>query len=110
MKIVVIGVSGLIGSTVFKTLRAREGWQVFGTLRSEGNLSFFPGALRNEFVTNLDVLDTDALMAAMGRLRPDVIVNCAGLTKHMEGAYNPLLALPINSLFPHRLHAIAQLF
>jgi len=42
------------------------------------------------------------------QIRPDVIVNCIGLTKHKAGAEDPLSAIPINTLLPHRLAKICS--
>lgn len=43
------------------------------------------------------------------QVKPDVIVNCAGLTKHKPEAEDPLIAIPINALMPHRLAALSAL-
>jgi len=36
-------------------------------------------------------------------VRPDVVVNCAGLTKHLPSGNDPVPALTMNALLPHRL-------
>jgi dTDP-4-dehydrorhamnose reductase len=41
--------------------------------------------------------------------RPNVIINCTGITKHSSNADNPLIVLPINSLFPHKLVKLSKL-
>ena len=41
--------------------------------------------------------------------KADVVINCAGLTKHKPDAENPLLSLPINTLMPHRLAGLCKL-
>ena len=35
--------------------------------------------------------------------QPDVVINCIGVVKQLAEATDPLVALPINSLLPHRL-------
>ena len=45
----------------------------------------------------------DALVRVFARVKPDVVVNCIGLTKHHKEAEDPLLALPLNALLPHRM-------
>ena len=42
-------------------------------------------------------------MRVFAHLRPDVVVNCIGLTKHHKTADDPILAIPVNTLLPHRL-------
>ena len=39
-------------------------------------------------------------------MRPDVVVNCVGLVKQLADANDPLQAVPINTLLPHRLAAL----
>jgi dTDP-4-dehydrorhamnose reductase len=41
-------------------------------------------------------------------VRPDVVVNCVGLVKQLADANDPLQAVPINTLLPHRLAALCQ--
>jgi dTDP-4-dehydrorhamnose reductase len=57
----------------------------------------------------VDVLDSDALTAALARVRPDVVVNCVGLVKQLGSAKDPLAALPLNAMFPHRLARLCEL-
>jgi dTDP-4-dehydrorhamnose reductase len=42
-------------------------------------------------------------------VRPGVVVNCIGLVKQLAAADDPLQALPINSLLPHRLAWLCSL-
>lgn len=103
MKILVFGASGMIGSAMFRVLSAKTGWQVFGTLRSADAKRFFPEEQRDKLVAGVDVENQDALVRVFARVKPDVVVNCIGLTKHHKEASDPLLALPLNSLLPHRM-------
>jgi dTDP-4-dehydrorhamnose reductase len=43
------------------------------------------------------------LLRIYAQIRPDVVINCIGLTKHHKDADDPLLAIPINALIPHRM-------
>jgi dTDP-4-dehydrorhamnose reductase len=45
----------------------------------------------------------DALAALFERLRPQLVINCVGLIKQFAESDDPLLALPINAMLPHRL-------
>ena len=40
---------------------------------------------------------------------PDVVVNCIGLVKQLAQAEDPLVAIPINALLPHRLARLCDL-
>ncbi len=109
MKILVIGASGMIGSTMLRVLSEKKGWQVFGSVRDASVKRFFSSAIGERLCPGVDVEKQDDLVRIMDRIRPDVVVNCAGLTKHKPEAENPLVSVPINTLMPHRLAGLCQL-
>jgi dTDP-4-dehydrorhamnose reductase len=51
----------------------------------------------------VDVENSDSLAALFARVRPNLVINCIGLVKQLAEADDPLAAIPINSLLPHRL-------
>jgi dTDP-4-dehydrorhamnose reductase len=103
MKVIVFGASGMIGSAMFRVLSAEPGWQVWGTLRSDEAKRFFSGDQQDKLVAGVDVEKQDALVRMFARVQPEVVLNCIGLTKHHKEAEDPLLALPLNALLPHRM-------
>ena len=103
MKVLVFGASGMIGSAMFRVLSAKTGWQVWGTLRSDEAKRFFSGDQQEKLMAGVDVEKHDALVRSFARVKPDVVVNCIGLTKHHKEAEDPQLALPLNALLPHRM-------
>lgn len=107
MKILVLGVTGMLGSTVFKFLS--ETHDVWGTLRNSSGKRFFSKGLQEKIISNVDVLNNDELTSLLLKVRPDVIINCIGLIKQLPSAKDPLVALPINTLFPHRLARLSEL-
>ena len=107
MKILVIGGSGMLGSAVFKSLS--EHHDVFVTVRGSSAKSFFPGTLQQKMIVGVDVLDQDALVNLLVDVKPDVVINCVGLIKQLPNAKDPLVALPINAMFPHRLARLCGL-
>lgn len=109
MKVLVIGASGMIGSTVFRVLSEKSDWDVFGTVRDESVKRFFSAALGECLIAGVDVEYQDLLVKVLDQIRPDVVVNCAGLTKHKPEAEDPLVSIPINTLMPHRLAGLCKL-
>ena len=109
MKVLVIGASGMIGSTVLRVLADRNDWQVQGTVRDASVKSLFPASLASKLIHGVDVMDPDTVVDLLGRFRADVVINCAGLTKHKEESSNPLACIAINALMPHRLAAACRL-
>lgn len=109
MKVLVIGASGMIGSTVLRVLSERKDWQVGGTVRNGDARKFFSAQIGEHIIDSVDVENFDALAKVLDSARPDVVVNCAGLTKHKPEAEDPLVSIPINTSMPHRLAGLCKL-
>lgn len=103
MRVLVLGASGMIGSAMIRVLSQKKDWQVFGSMRNAAALRFFEPAIAERMLTFVDINDRDSVIRAFAHARPDVVVNCIGLTKHHAEADDPLLAIPINALLPHQL-------
>lgn len=109
MKVLVLGASGMLGNAVMRVLSENKGWQVFGTVRSSAAARFFPPDIAASLVAGVDVEDQDALVRVFASVRPDVVINCIGLIKQLADGDDPLLALPINAMLPHRLARLCEL-
>lgn len=57
----------------------------------------------------LIVLIFDSITRVINELKPDIIVNCIGIIKQLAEAYDPVYALTINSILPHRLKNLCSL-
>lgn len=109
MKILVLGASGMLGNAMFRVLSERRDWQVYGTVRSESAKRFFQGDVAENLIAGVDVENQDSLLQAFIRVRPKVVINCIGLIKQLADADDPLQAIPINALLPHRLARLCEL-
>ena len=109
MKILVVGASGMIGSTMLRVLSEKSDWEVFGTVRDESVKRFFSEEISERLFSGIDVEQQDLLEKLLEQIRPNVVINCVGLTKHLPGAEDPLKAIPINALMPHRLAGLCKL-
>jgi dTDP-4-dehydrorhamnose reductase len=109
MKVLVFGASGMIGNAMIRVLSEKKEWQVFGTLRSEDAKRFYSPAVACRLMTGVDVDKHDALVRVFSQVKPNVVINCIGLTKHHKEANDPLLVIPINALLPHRLAEVCSI-
>lgn len=109
MKVLVLGASGMLGNAMLRELAATPGLDVLGTARSQNVFKHFEPALCQRITAGVDVENTDALMCLFAEVRPSVVINCIGLVKQLAQADDPLQALPINSLLPHRLSRLCEL-
>ena len=103
-----MGISGLIGSTTFRVLSERSDWRVFGSIRHDSIRSFFPKVNADNLISNIDVNNFSSIIDAIENIKPDVVINCIGATKHNKDGNNPLYAINLNALLPHRLAQLCE--
>jgi dTDP-4-dehydrorhamnose reductase len=109
MKVLILGASGMIGSTVIRVLSAIDDWQVYGTVRDESSKMFFSASVARNLLFGVDVLDPDSLVQVLDKTEPNIVINCVGLTKHQSSTDNWIASISLNSLFPHRLAELCNL-
>jgi dTDP-4-dehydrorhamnose reductase len=108
MKVLILGATGMLGHAMFRVLAADCNLDVHGTARAPAGARHFHPSLAKRLLTEVDVENIDTLTRVFGDLRPSVVINCVGLVKQLAGAENPLLAVPLNTLLPHRLAALCK--
>jgi dTDP-4-dehydrorhamnose reductase len=107
MRVLVLGGTGMLGHRLWIDLGAEH--EVWVTVR--GDRSPFPawsGFPAERVVPGVDVRVTDDLVRAMAEVRPALVINAVGLIKQREAAADPLPALTMNALLPHRLAAVCR--
>ncbi len=82
--LVIVGSTGLLGQAL-RSEACKRGYQVYGLARSGADV-------------NLDILDTQELLDALGHVRPKYIINAAALINLDECERNPARAHEINAL------------
>ncbi len=102
-KVLVLGASGMLGNAVFRLFADSPDLDVRATARSGAAVARLREDLRGRVITGVDVEQFDSLAGAFATAMPDVVVNCIGLVKQLAEADDPLAALPINAMLPHRL-------
>jgi len=107
-KVLILGASGMLGNTALRFFATRGIYETIGSMRSAKVLSLLPEALRGQIVTGIDVDDVNGLKKLLDTTTPDVVINCVGIVKQLAAADDPLTAIPINSILPHRLARLSQ--
>lgn len=101
MKILILGASGLIGHTLLRELSCLfDVWGTLHKLKAAYATDFFD---RYKIIDNIDVRQTDLVESTIRSVAPDVVLNCAGITKRKINEKNLAEAIEVNSCFPHRL-------
>ena len=102
-KVVVLGASGLLGNAVLRLFAQSAGYEAVGSARSTNALRLLPEDLSDRVICGVDVENIYSLISLFAKVQPDVVINCVGLVKQLSEADDPLVAIPLNSLLPHRL-------
>lgn len=108
-KILILGASGMLGNALLRYFSTETTHDVLGTVRSMRSIGMLPVEVRDRVVEAGDVEDVDALVRMFNEHRPSVVVNCVGLVKQLSAAKNPLAAIPINAVLPHRLSELCAM-
>jgi dTDP-4-dehydrorhamnose reductase len=108
MKILILGGSGMLGHRLWINLQKDH--DVWVTIR-ENNVTFFHSNLlpNDKIRTDVDARNFEQVSRAIASIQPDLVINCIGLIKQYGHIANdPLLAISLNSLFPHKLSLICK--
>lgn len=93
----------MLGSTLLRYFSSVAAIEAYGTARSFHSISSLSEDLRTRVLLNVDVENDDHLLKVFANVCPDVVVNCTGIVKQLSESDDPLAALPVNALVPHRL-------
>ena len=104
MKILILGANGMIGHQMWRKLDQAFPGQVWGSVRNEATFYKKFGIFKSErLIPHLDVTDFVKTQRVLDEHKPDVILNCIGITLRKPEIKNSELCLEVNSMFPHRL-------
>lgn len=107
--VLIVGASGMLGSTVMRFFAGSPGYRVWGSARSGGFLRYMPNELHERMLMGIDVKNPDNLHRLFDETEPDVVINCIGLVKQLAEADDPLSAITINAILPHRMARLCKL-
>jgi dTDP-4-dehydrorhamnose reductase len=103
MRILVLGASGLLGHTVFRTLAETTSWAVLGTVRDRNVRATLPQALTERLVVCQDLEVDGELSRLFDETRPDVVINCLSMAKPEIHENNLSAVLARLSTLPQRI-------
>ena len=109
VRVLVLGATGMLGHTMLRLLAESRNLVTWGSVRAAAPSSSLSPELHQHLICGVDVESADALAGTISTARPDVVINCVGLVKQLAASNDPLSALPINSILPHRLARLCQL-
>ena len=107
-KIFVLGATGMLGHKMCQVLSGADEFYVYGGLRGRAEaVKALPFFQDTDLVGGLDVNDWGRAKDSIANLKPDVIVNCVGLTTRKIDPAASAQVVELNALLPHRLAHLA---
>lgn len=109
-KILILAGSGMLGHLLLRYFSAYPEYDVHATARSLAGLQkHFPDDLLARFrPDSVDANYFDSVIRALASVHPDVVINCIGIIKQLPLADDPLTAITVNALLPHRISLISR--
>lgn len=102
-RILILGASGMLGSTFFRTFSKAADLLTFGSIREASAKQHFVPELHDALIPNVCLDGESGLLTAFAVAKPDVVINCIGIIKQLPNANDHLDSLAINAMLPHRL-------
>jgi dTDP-4-dehydrorhamnose reductase len=90
----------MLGHQAIKTLA--PDFEVWGACRRPQDLPDL-GVPRERILGGLDATSTGSAQLLIGEVRPDLVINAAGIVKQREQAKAAIPSITVNSLWPHLL-------
>lgn len=104
MKVLVFGVTGMLGHKVYQVLTEQFGASVFGTIRGQKeSLAQFSFFNVKQIFEDIDVENSHRINQFLNEQKPDWIVNCTGVTLRKLSALSSSQIWKINCFFPRQL-------
>lgn len=108
--VLILGGTGMLGHLLLRYLSAYPEYDVHATARSLAGLrKHFPEDLLARFChDSVDVNYFDSVIRALASVQPDIVINCIGIIKQLPLSDDPLTAISVNALLPHRISLISR--
>lgn len=103
-RILILGGTGMLGHVLLRYF-VNTGNEVYATSRDISRVSemFAPSLARHFVQENIDADDPVFINRLLQTINPSLVINCIGIIKQLPIANDPLIAININSLLPHRI-------
>lgn len=104
MKILIMGAGGMIGHKMYEKLKAQH--EVYACFRRPfSEYEKFKLFDSRYVIDGIDVAHFNHVEKVLNQVKPDVILNCIGITLRKPEIKDLAYSLEINSLYPHKLKA-----
>jgi len=104
MRVLILGGTGMLGHQLYRHMSSRFS-NTYATIRhiAEKSAAFLGGCNNSRIIDSIDALDFTVLTGVLRFVKPDIILNCVGITKRRIEVDDALITIELNALLPHRL-------
>lgn len=104
--LLLLGVNGMLGHSLFKYFSYSDKVNTFGLLRNKKKLLSNKFLFHNKNINEIEFDKIEKIEDQLLKWDIDVLINCIGIVKQNQNAFDPLESIKFNSLFPHQLNLI----
>lgn len=107
-KILILGVSGLLGGAVLEILGEKNINNIYGTIRNK-DLDNLPVNLKKyQIIKNINAENKEQILNLFNKIKPNIIINCIGKIRLENNSNDLQKTIMVNSLLPHLLSEICS--
>jgi dTDP-4-dehydrorhamnose reductase len=109
-KILIIGASGMLGNSLLRFFFEKKNFCVSATIRSSKLNMMLDKPHNYQLFNNTNLDNKEDILKVFDKVKPNIVINCAGIIKHSDETKSTLKVLLINTLLPHYLAKLSKNF
>ena len=108
IKILILGSTGLIGSTLLKYFSKKNNFKCYGGIQKKSDTIKLKN-IKNIKLYKINYKKKRDIIKVFNQIKPDLIINCIGVTKQLVQKKKISEILRVNSVLPHYFAQIVNL-
>tara|TARA_B100000989_G_C19527480_1_gene467703 strand:- start:914 stop:1789 length:876 start_codon:yes stop_codon:yes gene_type:complete len=109
MKILIIGLSGMMGHKLFTYLQKQNCYDLYSTTTTNFNIEYPNFKILNKkniiYRENQDINFFDKIFSSV---KPNIVINCSAILNESLFKKNPKRYIEINSIYPHEFSLLSE--
>jgi dTDP-4-dehydrorhamnose reductase len=109
MKILIIGLSGMMGHKLFTYLQNQNCYDLYSTTTTNFKIEYPNFKIVNKknifYTQNQDINFFDKIFS---NVNPDIVINCSAILKESFFNQNPTRYIEVNSVYPHKISVLSE--
>ena len=107
IKLIVLGSTGLLGSTLLKYFSKQSNIKCYGIIRINSDINKLKN-IKNVKLYKIDYKNKNSILKVFNKIKPNLIINCIGVIKQLTHKNQLSEIIRINSFLPHYLTELAN--